>query len=92
MIKVLMVPRTGFEPAHPCERCDLNTVRLPISPPGQIFIQGVQIKVKISLPSNFPALGTLPPYHQYTRDNQQGACHLFSKYFVSQNKMSLQNS
>ena len=29
------VPRTGFEPAHPCERCDLNTVRLPISPPGQ---------------------------------------------------------
>ena len=31
----LSVPRTGFEPAHPCERCDLNTVRLPISPPGQ---------------------------------------------------------
>jgi site-specific DNA recombinase len=30
-----LVPRTGFEPAHPCERCDLNTVRLPISPPGQ---------------------------------------------------------
>ncbi len=29
------VPRTGFEPAHPCERCDLNTVRLPISPSGQ---------------------------------------------------------
>ena len=29
-----VVPRTGFEPAHPCERCDLNTVRLPISPPG----------------------------------------------------------
>ena len=29
------VPGTGFEPAHPCERCDLNTVRLPISPPGQ---------------------------------------------------------
>jgi hypothetical protein len=28
------VPRTGFEPAHPCERCDLNTVRLPISPSG----------------------------------------------------------
>jgi len=20
------VPRTGFEPAHPCERCDLNAV------------------------------------------------------------------
>ncbi len=28
------VPRTGLEPAHPCRRCDLNTVRLPISPPG----------------------------------------------------------
>ena len=28
------VPGTGLEPAHPCERCDLNTVRLPISPPG----------------------------------------------------------
>lgn len=32
---ILFVPGTGFEPAHPCERCDLNTVRLPISPPGQ---------------------------------------------------------
>ncbi len=31
-----LVPGTGFEPAHPCERCDLNTVRLPISPPGHI--------------------------------------------------------
>ncbi len=30
----ILVPRTGFEPAHPCERCDLNTVRLPISPSG----------------------------------------------------------
>ncbi len=29
-----IVPRTGFEPAHPCGRCDLNTVRLPISPSG----------------------------------------------------------
>ena len=28
------MPRNGFEPSHPCERCDLNTVRLPISPPG----------------------------------------------------------
>jgi site-specific DNA recombinase len=34
--KSCKVPRTGFEPAHPCERCDLNTVRLPISPPGQV--------------------------------------------------------
>ncbi len=39
-----LVPRTGFEPAHPCERCDLNTVRLPISPPGRhLPVQGVQM-------------------------------------------------
>lgn len=31
-----LVPRTGFEPAHPCERCHLKTVRLPISPSGQM--------------------------------------------------------
>ena len=39
-----LVPRTGFEPAHPCERCDLNTVRLPISPSGQqlICVSGLQ--------------------------------------------------
>jgi len=30
-----VVPGTGFEPAHPCERCHLKTVRLPISPPGR---------------------------------------------------------
>jgi site-specific DNA recombinase len=30
-----LVPRTGFEPAHPCERCHLKAVRLPISPSGQ---------------------------------------------------------
>ena len=30
------VPRTGFEPAHPCERCHLKAVRLPISPPGHL--------------------------------------------------------
>jgi hypothetical protein len=30
-----IVPGTGFEPAHGFPRCDLNTVRLPISPPGQ---------------------------------------------------------
>ena len=28
------VPGTGFEPAHPYERCHLKAVRLPISPPG----------------------------------------------------------
>ena len=41
-----LVPGTGFEPAHPCERCDLNTVRLPVSPPGHYLgyrVQGVQI-------------------------------------------------
>ena len=37
-----LVPKTGFEPAHPCERCDLNTVRLPISPLG-LLISKVQI-------------------------------------------------
>jgi putative transposase len=39
------VPRTGFEPAHPCGRCDLNTVRLPISPPGQLCssLKGLQM-------------------------------------------------
>ena len=40
--KLIQVPGTGFEPAHPCERCDLNTVRLPISPPGQ----GCKCKIK----------------------------------------------
>ena len=35
-LKSNVVPRTGFEPAHPCERCDLNTVRLPISPSGHL--------------------------------------------------------
>ncbi len=30
-----LVPETGFEPAHGFPRCDLNTVRLPISPLGQ---------------------------------------------------------
>src|SRR5690348_2762047 len=32
------VPRKGFEPSHPFGRCDLNTVRLPISPPGHHLI------------------------------------------------------
>ena len=38
-----IVPRTGFEPAHDCSRCDLNTVRLPISPPGQVCVRGANI-------------------------------------------------
>jgi hypothetical protein len=33
---LILVPEIGFEPIHPCERCDLNTVRLPISPPGRV--------------------------------------------------------
>lgn len=30
-----MVPGTGIEPAHPCERQILSLLRLPIPPPGQ---------------------------------------------------------
>lgn len=30
-----VVPRTGIEPAHPCERQILSLLRLPIPPPGQ---------------------------------------------------------
>jgi site-specific DNA recombinase len=33
-----LVPRTGFEPAHPCERCHLKAVRLPISPSGRALL------------------------------------------------------
>ncbi len=29
------VPRIGFEPTRPCERCHLKAVRLPISPSGR---------------------------------------------------------
>ena len=45
-LKSNYVPRTGFEPAHGFPRCDLNTVRLPISPPGQWranIVQNLQI-------------------------------------------------
>ena len=31
-----LVPKTGFEPAHPFGRYHLKVVRLPISPPGQV--------------------------------------------------------
>ena len=37
----LLVPGTGFEPAHPFERCDLNTVRLPISPSGLKWVANI---------------------------------------------------
>jgi hypothetical protein len=40
-----MVPGTGFEPAHPFERCHLKTVRLPISPPGRRTL-GLQMYTK----------------------------------------------
>ena len=36
--KSFQVPRTGFEPAHPCERCHLKAVRLPISPSGHLIV------------------------------------------------------
>ena len=32
--KSSLVPRTGIEPAHPCERQILSLLRLPIPPPG----------------------------------------------------------
>ena len=32
------VPKIGFEPTHPFGRCDLNTVRLPISPLGHLYL------------------------------------------------------
>ena len=35
-----VVPKTGFEPAQPCGCYDLNIVRLPISPLGQVIQEG----------------------------------------------------
>ncbi len=35
------VPKTGFEPAHGFPRCDLNTVRLPISPLGHSVVANI---------------------------------------------------
>jgi hypothetical protein len=32
------VPKTGFEPARRFQRYHLKVVRLPISPPGHLFI------------------------------------------------------
>ena len=44
------MPGTGFEPAHPCERCDLNTVRLPISPPGRLKSEVIKsIKIRLQM-------------------------------------------
>ncbi len=33
---ILSVPRTGIEPAHPCERQILSLLRLPIPPSGHL--------------------------------------------------------
>ncbi len=33
------VPRTGIEPAHPCERQILSLLRLPIPPSGRVNYQ-----------------------------------------------------
>ena len=38
-----VVPRIGFEPTHDCSRCDLNTVRLPISPSGHLRHRGASV-------------------------------------------------
>lgn len=43
---IFLVPRTGFEPAHPCERCHLKAVRLPISPSGQLTNTNQERKCK----------------------------------------------
>jgi hypothetical protein len=33
-----VVPRTGLEPARDCSRYHLKVVRIPIPPPGRIFL------------------------------------------------------
>ena len=33
-LQTFQVPRTGIEPAHPCERQILSLLRLPIPPSG----------------------------------------------------------
>ncbi len=37
--RLLIVPKTGFEPARRFQRYHLKVVRLPISPPGQVLVQ-----------------------------------------------------
>lgn len=46
-LQTFQVPGTGFEPAHPFERCHLKAVRLPISPPGQNNLMDCKYKRKI---------------------------------------------
>ncbi len=90
-----MVPRTGFEPAHPCGRCDLNTVRLPISPSGQLSFRAANIggKNKLThvikqffLARFFPAF---PANEQNAGNYQYSAYNLLCKYFFAKNKMRL---
>ena len=38
---MILVPKGGLEPPHPCEYMDLNHARLPI-PPLRHDLQGVQ--------------------------------------------------
>jgi hypothetical protein len=67
---LLFVPRTGIEPAHPCEWQILSLLRLPIPPPG-LMIPGSNISqlrialqntieifffYRLSLPLSFSAL------------------------------------
>jgi hypothetical protein len=40
-MELFIVPGTGIEPAHPCERQILSLLRLPIPPPGR---QGCKCK------------------------------------------------
>lgn len=43
------VPRTGIEPAHPCERQILSLLRLPIPPSGQLLIVNWAANIGASL-------------------------------------------
>ena len=63
---LIFVPKTGFEPAHPCECYDLNIVRLPISPLGQVDCKynsnhiTNKLQPRISLLSKRPCTSKLP--------------------------------
>ena len=48
-----LVPGTGFEPAHPFERRHLKTVRLPISPPGQLKSESKYNSTAFKVPEVF---------------------------------------
>jgi hypothetical protein len=81
----ISVPRTGFEPAHPCERCHLKAVRLPISPSGQ----AANVKPKLVLKKLY--LFFLPPNHYHTGNYQYSTYNLSSKNLFAQNKVCLYN-